>query len=116
MRSALKLSALVHQAMVDQDTISRDGVGYLGFLSMGVKIVILQEDGVVQILNTHAGDVCYREISDEDYEYFFEHGWRGGVLKVAIANVLCKLANAERLIELTRKCKKNEKILSDFIT
>ena len=116
MCSSLRLSALIHQAMVDQDTISRDGVGYVGFLSGGVKIVLLQDSGVIQILNTHAGDICYREISQEDYEYFIEHGWRLGVLKIAIANVLCKLANAERLIELTRKCKKNEKLLTDFTT
>jgi hypothetical protein len=56
----------------------------------GVKII--KKDGDIKILNTKKGGDFYKEITKQQYELFFELGFRQGVYRVAIDNYMHSLS------------------------
>jgi hypothetical protein len=57
---------------------------YRSYIYRGIKI-IKHNDGEINIYTSHFGDF-YREISKEDYEYFFAQGFRAGVYMLCLRN------------------------------
>jgi hypothetical protein len=57
---------------------------YRSYIYRGIKI-IKHNDGGINIYTSHFGDF-YREISNEDYEYFFAQGFRAGVYMLCLRN------------------------------
>ena len=56
----------------------------------GVKII--NQDGDIKILNTKKGGDFYKEVTEQQYEEFFELGFRQGAYRVAIANYMHSLS------------------------
>ena len=56
----------------------------------GVKII--NQDGDIKILNTKQGGDFYKEVTEQQYEEFFELGFRQGSYRVAIANYMHSLS------------------------
>ncbi len=57
---------------------------YRSYIYRGIKI-IKDNEGNINIYTSHFGDI-YKEISKEDYEYFFAKGFRAGVYMLCLRN------------------------------
>jgi hypothetical protein len=87
-----KLNDIFNQANTDEVSINIDGVGYEARLRQGIKIT--KEENIFHIFNTTIG-VFYQEISEEQYQTFYEYGWVIGVHKLALINYKRKLKVVE---------------------
>ena len=53
-------------------------------MSHGIKIIRTHEDKSIQIFNTARGGDYYKELEEDEYNFFFEFGWVVGVCKMAL--------------------------------
>ena len=56
----------------------------ISLIYRGVKVENV--DGNIRVLNTHRGGDFYREVTPEQYNIFFEKGFRNGVYEVCLDN------------------------------
>ena len=56
----------------------------ISLIYRGVKVENV--DGNIRVLNTHRGGDFYREVTPEQYNVFFEKGFRNGVYEVCLDN------------------------------
>ncbi len=101
-----KLTDIFNQANTDEVSINIDGVGYEARLRQGIKIT--KEDNTFHIFNTTIG-VFYQEISEEQYQTFYEYGWVIGVHKLALINYKRKLRVVENKMRNEVNTRKNDK-------
>ena len=101
-----KLNDIFNQANTDEVSINIDGVGYEARLRQGIKIT--KENNTFQIFNTTIG-VFYQEISEEQYQTFYEYGWVIGVHKLALINYKRKLRVVENKMRNEVNTRKNDK-------
>lgn len=101
-----KLTDIFNQANTDEVSINIDGTGYEARLRQGIKIT--KEDNTFHIFNTTIG-VFYQEISEEQYQTFYEYGWVIGVHKLALINYKRKLKVVEDKMRNEVNTRKNDK-------
>ena len=101
-----KLNDIFKQATRDEVSIKIDGEGYEAMLRQGIKIT--KEGESYQIFNTTIG-VFYQEISEEQYQIFYEYGWVIGVYKLALINYKRKLKVVEDKMRNEVNTRKNDK-------
>jgi len=101
-----KLTDIFNQANTDEVSINIDGAGYEARLRQGIKIT--KEDNTFHIFNTTIG-VFYQEISEEQYQTFYEYGWVIGVHKLALINYKRKLKVVEDKMRNEVNTRKNDK-------
>ena len=101
-----KLTDIFNQANTDEVSINIDGVGYEARLRQGIKIT--KEENTFHIFNTTIG-VFYQEISEEQYQTFYEYGWVIGVHKLALINYKRKLRVVENKMRNEVNTRKNDK-------
>jgi len=63
----------------------------------------------IEILNTSRGGDHYKELTEEEYKFFFENGWEKGVLLTSMGNYLRKLNMIEDRIQEEINTRKNDK-------
>jgi hypothetical protein len=86
-----------------------DGRGYLALLIKGVKIVKDNETGIVAIYNTFSKGHFPKEITEDQYLVFTNHGWLEGVKNVQIYNLNKVIASLKSSIRQERATTKNAK-------
>ena len=101
-----KLNDIFNQANTDEVSINIDGSGYDARLRQGIKIT--KEENSHHIFNTTIG-VFYQEISEEQYQMFYEYGWVIGVHKLALINYKRKLKVVENKMRNEVNTRKNDK-------
>jgi hypothetical protein len=101
-----KLNDIFNQANTDEVSINIDGSGYDARLRQGIKIT--KEENSHHIFNTTIG-VFYQEISEEQYQMFYEYGWVIGVHKLALINYKRKLKVVEDKMRNEVNTRKNDK-------
>ena len=101
-----KLNDIFNQANTDEVSINIDGSGYEARLRQGIKIT--KEENSHHIFNTTIG-VFYQEISEEQYQTFYEYGWVIGVHKLALINYKRKLKVVEDKMRNEVNTRKNDK-------
>ncbi len=101
-----KLNDIFNQANTDEVSINIDGSGYDARLRQGIKIT--KEENSHHIFNTTIG-VFYQEISEEQYQMFYECGWVIGVHKLALINYKRKLKVVEDKMRNEVNTRKNDK-------
>jgi len=101
-----KLNDIFNQANTDEVSINIDGSGYEARLRQGIKIT--KEENSHHIFNTTIG-VFYQEISEEQYQMFYEYGWVIGVHKLALINYKRKLKVVEDKMRNEVNTRKNDK-------
>lgn len=94
-----ELNQVFEDALNDNNLANLDGEGYSSRLSHGIKIVKYDEDNSIVIYNTGKGGDYYNELSEKEYQIFFEYGWKLGVLTIALERYTDKL----KLIEVKIK-------------
>ena len=66
---------------------------------------------LIQILNTTKSAGYYTEATPDELEYLFTHGWRKGVLMIAISNYTRKMDIIEFKIQGEMNTRKNDKYI-----
>lgn len=66
---------------------------------------------LIHILNTTKSAGYYAEATPDELEYLFTHGWRKGVLMIAINNYTRKLEVIEFKIKNEMNTRKNDKFI-----
>jgi|TARA_R110002050_G_scaffold140089_1_gene264721 hypothetical protein len=66
---------------------------------------------LIQILNTTKSAGYYTEATPDELEYLFTHGWRKGVLMIAISNYTRKMDIIECKIQSEMNTRKNDKYI-----
>jgi|TARA_R110000851_G_scaffold314781_2_gene476968 hypothetical protein len=66
---------------------------------------------LIQILNTTKSAGYYTEATPDELEYLFTHGWRKGVLMIAISNYTRKMDIIEFKIQSEMNTRKNDKYI-----
>jgi hypothetical protein len=79
-----ELHDVYEEAVKDHATTNLDSNEYDARMSHGIKIVRTHEDNSIQIFNTARGGDYYKELEEDEYNFFFEFGWVVGVCKMAL--------------------------------
>jgi hypothetical protein len=90
-----ELHQIFEDALSDNNIANLDGDGYLSRLSHGIKIVKYDDDNSVVMYNTGKGGDYYSELNEKEYQIFFEHGWKMGVLTIGLERYTDKLKLVE---------------------
>ena len=93
-----KLNDIWLQAYNDSYAISLNGNGYESRVVYGVKIVRDNATGHIQILNTMRGEY-YHELSSDELDIFYQHGWRYGIYSLNLTNYIQKLESIKECIK-----------------
>jgi len=108
------LQIIFDEAIGDFDSVILNGVGYLGVLSMGFKIVKDEKTHEVKIFNTHFGGDNYKELTFEEYFIVQENGWRCGIIRLALNTFENKINKVKSI--LNDKSKKTDtEVLEDYL-
>jgi len=102
-----KLNDIFNQADTDEVSINIDGMGYEARLRQGIKIT--KEGKDIQIFNTTKGSLFYEEITDWQYQTFYEYGWIVGVYRLTLFNYKRKLELIEKKMREEVNTRKNDK-------
>ncbi len=108
------LKDIVDQALEDNTAVTSilpKGVSVMG---NGVKLQSFPSK--IEILNCSKGGHYYKEIEEEEYNYFLENGWRKGKIQVAINNCKYKLALIEKRMQVEMNTRKNDKHIQNLKT
>ena len=110
--SQYNLEEVMQQALEDQKTIKSilpKGVSVIG---SGVKIQRFDDN--IEILNMGKGGDYFKECSEEEYEYFYKHGWKSGNLLLSMSNCVHKLRIIEDRIKKELNTRKNDKHIQNL--
>jgi hypothetical protein len=103
------LEDLYLQAIKDRrSTYRRDTISE-SIISYGMKLNKYKD--LIQILNTTKSAGYYTEATPDELEYLFTHGWRKGVLMIALANYTRKMDIIEFKIQSEMNTRKNDKYI-----
>lgn len=91
----------------DRATYGSSYAGKRCLLKLG--IMLNKFPNSIEILNTSRGGDHYKELTEEEYKFFFENGWEKGVLLTSMGNYLRKLNMIEDRIQEEINTRKNDK-------
>lgn len=107
------LKQIFDEAFADRDAVTLNGVGYLGRLSMGFKIVKDEKTHDVKIFNTHFGGDNYKELTFEEYFIVQDKGWKCGIITLSLSTLESKIKSIR--VKLNENPKKNSEELEEHL-
>jgi len=103
---------ILHQALEDQKCIKSIMPKGVSVIGRGVKI---QEfDDKLEILNMGKGGDYFKECTPEEYDFFYQQGWKKGAMLVSSNNCLFKLNIIEKRIKTELNTRKNDKHIQNL--
>ena len=103
------LKKIFEEAMQDEFSAVLEGKNFEARLLYGIRIEKDSEDHNIIIHNTTIGGDFYKEITLEQYETFYQKGWRLGVFVLCLSNYRRKLGMVETSIKKEVNSRKNAK-------
>ena len=117
MKTLKTIEELFYDASNDKSYSYRlDRPGFNCYIYLGIKISKDLETGEIKIFNTHVGGLHYRELTGEQYNYFFIHGWTLGVYELVYSINTEKIARANEKLKNIVPNLKTDKLIKDLIT
>jgi len=107
-----KRTDIMKQALEDPKSIKnilQKGVSVIG---RGVKIQ--QFEDKIEILNMGKGGDYFKECTPEEYDFFYDSGWKKGCVQVSMSNCLHKLDIIESKIQTELNTRKNDKHIQNL--
>ena len=89
------LKEIFNQAKSDEFSAVLDGEEFEARLLSGIRIEQNKTSLDTIIHNTTLGGDFYKEITTEEYEIFYQKGWRSGVFVLCLSNYRRKLEMIE---------------------
>jgi len=108
----LSLSEIFNEALDDPRAIVTSLRSSKEVINKGVKIQQFKDR--IEILNMGKGGDYFKLCTEEEYEFFYLHGWRVGTVKLAISNCLYKLKIIEQRIKQEVNTRKNDKHIQNL--
>jgi hypothetical protein len=68
----------------------------------------------IEILNMGKGGDYFKVCTDDEYKFFFVHGWKMGVIHLALSNCKYKLKIIEQRIKQEVNTRKNDKHIQNL--
>ena len=68
----------------------------------------------IEILNMGKGGDYFKVCTEDEYEFFYLHGWRVGVIQLALSTCLHKLKIIEERIKTEVNTRKNDKHIQNL--
>ncbi len=103
---------ILHQALQDQKSIKSIMPKGVSVIGRGVKIQNFNNE--LEILNMGKGGDYFKECSEQEYDFFYQHGWKKGSLLVSANNCLFKLKIIEGRIRTELNTRKNDKHIQNL--
>ena len=103
------LKEIFNQAKSDEFSAVLDGEEFEARLLSGIRIEQNKTSLDSIIHNTTLGGDFYKEITTEEYEIFYQKGWRSGVFVLCLSNYRRKLEMIEDKIKTEVNTRKNAK-------
>jgi len=108
------LQEIYDQALNDSKaSVNKSGKNVF-VISLGVKIQYFPSK--IEILNCSKGGDYYKELDKQEYSFFYEFGWKKGVLLIAINNCNHKLQLIEDRMKTEMNTRKNDKHIQNLKT
>lgn len=107
-----KLHDVYNEAVEDYGSANLNGTDYDARISNGIKIIKSHEDNSIEIFNTARGGDYYKELSEEEYDLFFKHGWVIGVCKLSLKKYKERLDIIEQKMKNEINGRNNSKYIS----
>ena len=104
------LEDIYQQGMEDFGAGHTSFGGKQGIIKLGV-LLYKYPSGSIEILNTTRGGDYFQELTPEEYQHFFDHGWKKGVLLTSLGNYQRKLNIIEGRIQSEMNSRKNDKYI-----
>tara|TARA_R110000803_G_scaffold145933_5_gene211769 strand:+ start:63 stop:506 length:444 start_codon:yes stop_codon:yes gene_type:complete len=89
------LEDIFDQSLNDRYSASINNRGCQSMILYGIKSVRDLKTEVIKIYDTTKGGDFYKEIIEDEYNIFFEQGWRYGVYVLCLNNIRLKLKAVE---------------------
>ena len=103
------LKDIFYEAEADRGSRSLRHYPADGIIGLGILIEYNKKTQEIKIQNTTIGGDYYKEITDDQYEIFYEYGWKYGIYVVALSNYRRKLDKIESQIKREVNTRKNAK-------
>lgn len=103
------LEDLYHQSLRDRGSCFRRDGSRESIISYGMMLNKYKD--CITILNTTKSAGYYADATPDELEYLFTHGWKRGVLMIAITNYTRKLEVIEFKIQNEMNTRKNDKYI-----
>lgn len=108
------LKDIENQAINDRTAITSALPKGVCVMGNGVKLQSFLSK--IEILNCSKGGHYYKEIEEDEYDYFLENGWRRGKIHIAINNCKHKLELIKRRMKVEMNTRKNDKHIQNLKT
>ena len=93
------LNDIFEQAVRDHNSTNLDGDTYESRMYYGIKIVRENESKTITIYDTARGGDYYKELEEEEYDLFFDFGWKTAVRKLTLVRYKDRLKSVEEKIK-----------------
>ncbi len=103
------LKEIFKQAKADEFSAVLDGEEFEARILSGIRIEQNINTADTIIHNTTIGGDFYKEITDDEYEVFYQKGWRYAVFVLSLSNYRRKLKMIEEKIKREVNTRKNAK-------
>jgi len=84
--------------------------GKQGIIKLGI-LLYKYPSGAIEILNTTKGGDYFQELTSKEYQHFYNHGWKKGVLLTSLGNYERKIKIIEGRIQSEMNSRKNDKYI-----
>jgi len=105
------LNDIFEQAVRDHNSTNLDGDTYESRMYYGIKIVRENESKAITIYDTARGGDYYKELEEEEYDLFFDFGWKTAVRKLTLVRYKDRLKSVEEKIKHEINGRNNAKYL-----
>lgn len=105
------LHDVFEQALKDYASTNLDGDTYEARMYYGIKIVRENESNHITIYDTARGGDYYKELEEEEYNLFFDFGWKTAVRKLMLVRYKDRLKAVEEKIKHEINGRNNAKYL-----
>ena len=103
------LKEIFKQAKADEFSAVLDGEEFEARILSGIRIEQNINTADTIIHNTTIGGDFYKEITDDEYEVFYQKGWRYAVFVLSLSNYRRKLKMIDQKIKREVNTRKNAK-------
>tara|TARA_R110000744_G_scaffold364734_1_gene473351 strand:+ start:367 stop:774 length:408 start_codon:yes stop_codon:yes gene_type:complete len=108
------LREVFEQSMSDKYSADLSGKSCKASIVYGIKSIMDRETLDIKIYNTTKGGNYYQEIDDQEYNIFYENGWRFGVYTLYLSNIKRKLDHIEANIKKEVNGRLSKKAISGW--
>lgn len=108
------LEEIFQEAVTDKDAVSLDMLGHEARMLYNVKISRDRNSGKIIIQDSFSSGDHYKEISENQYIFFIDNGWKISVYTMATDNLDKRIYKIKQSIRRETNSRNNESIIKGY--